>query len=546
MKLQILKPASLFILIASCSNPAENSFQKAVESINAENLASHVAVLGSDEYEGRKPFSKGEDKTVNYLAAQMERIGLEPGFGDSYFQDVEMAEITSFMDKPAIVKSDNKDLLLFFPDDIAIISKKTSDIIEIENSEMIFAGFGIVAPEYNWDDYENIDVKGKTVVVFVNDPGLYTDDENLFKGKTMTYYGRWTYKIEEAERQGAKGILIIHETLGAGYPYDIPRKSALNSNFYLAEDANAESNLMFNGWVSAKTGENFFESFGMNVDSLRTLSCTKDFAGFPLNSNISLKISNIWEYNTSRNVVGLIRGNKKPEECIVYSAHWDHFGIGEAENGDSIYNGAVDNGTSLAWMLEIAEAYKKLGIPPARSIVIMAPTAEEQGLLGSKWYTQHPVIPVEKTLACINNDMLLPIGRMKDVMVTGFGQSELDNLVEEVALKQDRYIYPDPNPHTGMYFRSDHFSFAQQGVPSLFIRGNCDSREFGKEWAAEQEKDYINNRYHRPADNYYPETWDFSGIVEDAQMAFEIGYRLCNLKEFPKWNESSEFKSLRD
>jgi len=546
MKSKLVQLSLLLLGIYSCSQSNHESFKKALESITVADLASYVEVLGSDEFKGRKPFSKGEDLTVNYLADQMKRIGLEPAFDESYFQEVEMAEITSIMHQPAIFKSNNTEIKLSFPDDIAVNSKKTNEIIEINNSEMVFAGFGIVAPEYGWNDYKNLDVKGKTVVVLVNDPGLYTEDENLFKGKTMTYYGRWTYKYEEAERQGAKGILIIHEKLGAGYPYDIPRKSALNSSFYLAEDANAESNLMFNGWISAEMGQKIFNTLYTNVDSLRALACKNDFSGFSMKSLISLSINNSWEYNTSRNVAGIIRGSKIPDECIVYSAHWDHFGIGEAENGDSIYNGAVDNGTSMAWMMEIAEAFTKLNDPPARSVIIIAPTAEEQGLLGSKWYALHPVIPVEKTLTCINNDMLLPIGRMKDVMVTGYGQSELDNLVGEIAMKQDRYIFPDPNPHTGMYFRSDHFSFAKLGVPSLFIRGNCDSREFGKEWAAEQEQDYINNRYHRPADNYYPETWDFTGIVEDTQMAFEIGYRLCSVKEFPKWNENSEFRSLRE
>lgn len=543
---RIIKILVLVLGFSSCVKLNNNSFENALESISTADLISYVEVLGSDEFEGRKPFSKGEELTINYLAGEMNRIGLEPAFGDSYFQDVQMAEITSSIEQPAVIKFNTKELQLHFPDDIAVISKKTNEVIEIKDSEMIFAGFGIVAPEYDWDDYKNLDVKGKTVVVLVNDPGLYTGEEDLFKGNTMTYYGRWTYKYEEAERQGAKAIIIIHETLGAGYPYDIPRKSALGSSFYLAEDANAESNLLFNGWVSADAGQKIFDNFEISVDSLRISATKRDFSGFALNSTISLKIYNKWEYNTSKNVVGIIKGSKKPNECIVYSAHWDHFGIGEAENGDSIYNGAVDNGTSLAWMMEIAEAFMKLKFPPERSVVILAPTAEEQGLLGSKWYAGHPVIPVENTLASINNDLLLPIGRMKDVMVTGYGQSELDLLVEEIAIKQDRYIYPDPNPHTGMYFRSDHFSFARKGVPSLFIRGNCDSREFGKEWAAEQESDYINNRYHRPADNYDPDTWDFTGIVEDARMAFEIGYILCSEKEFPKWNDSSEFKSLRE
>ena len=536
---------ALVLFIWSCNPRHGSDLETALGSINEKDLTKHVSVLAADSLEGRKPFSRGEERTVNYLAGEFRRMGLEPAFGDSYFQDVKMVEVVDRMEEPAVIRSGNRIIRFNFPDEIAVSSRKLEDRVIVSNSEMVFAGFGIVAPEYGWDDYKDLDVRGKTVVVMVNDPGLYTSNIDLFKGNTMTYYGRWTYKFEEAERQGAEGIVIIHETLGAGYPYDIPRKSSLTSNFYLDDNSSENSHLKYQGWISASAAETLFNTYGIKVDSLRLKACEMGFKGFPLNASISLEISASWEFNTSRNVAAVLEGSLHPEESIIYTAHWDHFGIGEAEDGDSIYNGAVDNGTSLAWMLEIAEAFSRLTEKPERSLVFMAPTAEEQGLLGSTWYTLDPALPVEKTLACINNDMLLPIGRMKDVMVTGYGQSELDQLVASVAEKQDRYILPDPDSHTGMYFRSDHFSFAIKGVPSLFVRGNCDSREHGKEWAEMQEDDYIRNRYHRPADNYDPETWNFSGIVEDAKMAFEIGFMLTRATEFPGWSENSEFRNNR-
>jgi len=275
-------------------------------------------------------------------------------------------------------------------------------------------------------------------------------------------------------------------------------------------------------------------------------ACKRGFTGFPLRIDISMSIRNRVRYNKSANVAGIIKGSENPDECIIYTAHWDHFGIGEKENGDSIYNGAVDNGTSLAWELAIGKAFSTLEKKPRRSIILLFPTAEEQGLLGSAYYTGYPVIPMEKTIACLNNDGLLPMGRMKDVTITGYGQSDLDSLTMIVAAVQDRYVTGDPESHTGMYFRSDHFSFAAKGVPSLYAKGSTESREFGKEWAAKQRKDYIENRYHRPSDNYDPDSFNFEGIAEDAALAFTIGYKLANSDYFPEWKSGSEFKQLRN
>ncbi|OFY67244.1 MAG: hypothetical protein A2V64_12620 [Bacteroidetes bacterium RBG_13_43_22] len=542
------KTLFLFIIVtaATACISRKSDFESAVKSISINDLQSYVAELGSDRFMGRKPFTEGEDITVNYLADQLKLIGFKPAFSGSYFQQVPMVEISSSIDEVVITKSSKPLFRLSTPDEAAIVSPSEKEEVSVTDLPLIFAGFGIVAPEYGWDDYAGLDVKGKVVVVLVNDPGLYTGDNALFKGREMTYYGRWTYKYDEAARQGASGIMIIHETEGAGYQYTIPRKSAISARLYMKSNDEKELRCQFTGWFSSGAASRLFGTIGINVDTLRMEACKKGFAGFPMDMGISLNIKNKIRYDESDNVAGILRGSGNREECIVYTAHWDHFGIGEKENGDSIYNGAVDNGTSMAWVLSIGKAFSRLKYKPERSIILLFPTAEEQGLLGSEYYTDHPVIPMEKTVACLNNDGLLPIGRMKDVTITGYGQSDLDSLTIIAATEQGRYVTGDPDSHTGMYFRSDHFSFAAKGVPSLYAQGSTESRENGKVWAAAQKKDYIENHYHRPSDNYYSETFNFEGIAEDAALAFRIGYELVNSDYYPQWRSTSEFKKLRD
>ncbi len=533
------------IIIIGISCKSNSDFTLAYESINTEDLALYVSKLGSDEFMGRAPFTEGEAITLKYLEEQLKNIGFSPAFGDSYLQEVPMVSVQTEITEPVVIQTPNNKFKLSWPDELAISSARIENKISITESPLVFAGFGITASEYEWDDFENIDIKGKTVIVLVNDPGLYTGDETLFKGREMTYYGRWTYKYEEAARRGASGILIVHETEGAGYTYGIPRNSSLTPNLFMDKGNGNLDRCMFNGWIEAGAADKLFSDLGYNIEELRIKACQKDFKGFDMQSTISLELTNQFEYNSSYNVAGVLEGKDTPDEVIIYSGHWDHFGVGEIQDGDSIYNGAVDNGTTMAMMFEIGEAFASMEERPSRSVMLFFPTAEEQGLLGSGYYVDNPAFPIEKTVANINNDLVLPIGRMKDVMVTGFWQSELDDYLIVAAAKQDRYIFPDPNAHTGMYFRSDHFSFAKKGVPALYARGNCDSREHGKEWAAAQEKDYIDTKYHKAADNYYPETWDMSGIVEDAQISFDIGYQLANSDKWPAWKEGSEFKSLR-
>ena len=533
----------MIISLASCSQ--KTGFEKAYDNISIDEMKRHVSILASDDFMGRAPFTRGEELTVEYLKNELEKMGFEPAFGGSYYQPVPMVEIRSEVKNTVDIQTEAGTHKLDAPDDIALISPRIEDKISIDKSELVFAGFGIKAEEYDWNDFSDLDVKGKIIVVFVNDPGLYTGDSDFFKGSEMTYYGRWTYKYEQAARMGAEGILIIHETKGAGYPYNIPRKSSISPNLYLKQENKNNDRCKFTGWLSAEAAQEIFNDLGIDIEELRKKACIKGFKGFDMNATISLQIHNSFRENESKNVAGILRGTDAPDEVIIYSGHWDHFGIGEKEEGDSIYNGAVDNGTTMAWVFETGRAFINCGQKPSRSIMLFFPTAEEQGLLGSMYYTENPAFSMDKTVACINNDLVLPTGRMKDVMITGYGQSTLDDLLEKYAAEQDRYLYPDPNAYTGMYFRSDHFAFAKKGVPSLYARGNCDSREYGKEWAAAQEEDYINRRYHRPADNYEPDKWNFEGIREDAQLAFKLGHYLANSSDWPRWKEGSEFKELR-
>ncbi|MCD4833649.1 MAG: M28 family peptidase [Bacteroidales bacterium] len=536
---------SLFSIVtaifSSCSD-----FKKAESTINEEDMTRIVTEFASDDFQGRKPFTIGEEKAVAFLVKEYKKIGLEPANNESYIQEVPMVEVTDIPDKRMKISMWNATIELNYKDDFVAFSKHLVDKISVRNSDMIFAGYGIVAPEYNWNDYEGINVKGKIVVVLVNDPGFGTDNKDFFKGNEMTYYGRWTYKYEEAARQGAKGILIIHESEPAGYPWSVVLNGATIPKLYLQAEDNYMSMCAIEGWLTFNAAKELFSLARLDLMELKEKAKKPDFKAFRMRSRLSLNIKSSHRFATSKNVIGVIPGKERPDEVIIYSAHWDHLGIGAPLNGDSIYNGAVDNGTSIAWMLEIAKAFTNLKKRPARTIMFLAPAAEEQGLLGSDYYATHPLYPLNKTVANINNDLMLPYGPYKDIMITGYGQSELEDYVEKFAKDYDRYVLPDPNPHTGMYYRADHFSFARVGVPALFARGNCDNREFGKEWALKKEKDWINNNYHKPTDQYDPATWTFTGIVDDAKISFRIGYELSNESIFPKWKEGSEFKEIRE
>jgi Zn-dependent M28 family amino/carboxypeptidase len=533
--------------LASCKQGSKDNSTSpdstAVKAINESSLTKYLSVIAADSLEGRKPFSNGEIKTLNYLKNEFEKLGLEPGNGKSYFQKVPMVEIKSVPENKMVIKGKTSSLDLAYLTDFVAGSRRLQDQVNITNSPLVFAGFGIVAPEYGWNDYKDLDVKGKTVVVMINDPGFA--DSTLFKGKNMTYYGRWTYKFEEASRQGAAGILIIHDTEPAAYPWSVVRSGWSKSKLNLQSEDNGMNRTVVEGWISLDKAKALFKLAGQN-DGLLETGKKKGFKAVDLGLTTSLTIKNKIKKSLSYNVLAKVSGNKNQDEAIIYSAHWDHLGIGEKVQGDSIYNGAVDNATGVASLLELATAFKKLPKQPDRTILFISYTAEEQGLLGSEYYAKHPVFPLAKTVANINMDMMGIAGKTKDIVVYGFGQSELEDYAAASAKKQGRIIVPDPVPSSGLYYRSDHFNLAKVGVPSLFTGSGVDNVKNGRDWGLKQVADFTKFRYHSPQDNFDAKTWDLSGIVEDIRLVFDLGYRLSNEESYPKWKEGSEFKAIRE
>jgi Zn-dependent M28 family amino/carboxypeptidase len=510
-----------------------------------DSLAKHIRILASDSFQGRKPFSEGETRAVDYLQKTFSNLGLEPGNGNSFLQEVPLVKITPVADPVMKVESPTGNFELQNVSDYVIATQQTGAVISLDKDELVFAGFGIVAPEYNWNDYAGIDVKGKVVLVLVNDPGLGSGNPSFFKGDTMTYYGRWTYKYEEAARQGAKACLIIHNTITASYPFNVVQNSWGTSNLFLDSKDNNEYRLALQGWITGDAANKLLKASGKDT-SLFNAAHHRGFKAVTLGEKLSTTVRIKTDYNKSRNVIAKITGTKQPNEYIIYTAHWDHLGIGKPdEKGDSVYNGALDNASGTAALLEIARAFKNLKTKPERTILFLSVTAEEQGLLGSAYYAQHPVYPLKQTVAEINMDGINVWGRTKDVVITGRGESELEDYVIKEANKQGRYIAPESHPEGGHYFRSDHFSFAKVGVPALNASSGIDDALKGKEYGKQLEDDYIAHRYHRPADEFNP-AWTYEGALQDMEMFFNIGNELASSNEWPKWRPGSEFKAIRE
>lgn len=530
----------LMILLASCSQPENSSTAE----ISEASLESHLITLSSDNFLGRKPFTEGEEKTVNYLIEQFKAYGLEPGNGDSYIQEVPMVELTAMPSSTMTIAGNGQTLSLNVLEDFVAYTERVEEETSLDASELVFAGYGVVAPEYGWNDYEGLDVKGKTVVVMVNDPGFASGDPSFFKGETMTYYGRWTYKYEEAARQGAAGCLIIHETVPAGYPWLVVRNSWSGASLYLDQSGgNYQPNVV--GWITRDAAIKIFELSGKDMRNYGEMSRSKEFKPFSLGVNASVSVKNNIKKDVSKNVIAKITGSERPDEYIIYSAHWDHLGVGQEIDGDSIYNGAHDNASGTSTLLGIAEAMSK-GPQPKRSVLFLAVTAEEQGLLGSKYYAENPIYPTSQTVANINMDGITTFGPMKDLTVVGYGQSELEDMAEAVAKKQGRYIIPDPDPGKGYFFRSDHFQFAKVGIPALYASGSYEHMTKGVEYIDSLNQIYLNTQYHRPQDEYHPESWTFDGMALDGTLMMEVGYQLANSDQWPNWKEGSEFKAIRD
>lgn len=540
-QLQYLLTLGLIASVFSCQSTGETAAEAVV--IDTLTIDQHLSVLASDDFMGRKPFTEGEEKTVNYLQSELARMGLAPGNGDSYFQDVPMVEITGTQSPEMTVRGRGLNESFKTGEDVVVYTELVQEEAGIENSSLVYAGYGIVAPEYGWNDYEGLDVKDKTVIVLVNDPGFGSGDSTLFKGDQMTYYGRWTYKYEEAARQGAAGVLIVHETVPAGYPWLVVQSSWTGAKLNL-DDENPPYKCAIQGWITRTTATKIFGTAG--IKDYSAMARNKDFKPVDLGVSATVSVSNEIKKDMSRNVVAMLEGSERPDEYIIYSAHWDHLGVGEPVDGDSIYNGAHDNASGTVGMLTIAETFAKMKKRPQRSVVFLFVTAEEQGLLGSAYYGQNPIYPPNQTVANINIDGLPAYGEMKDLTITGYGQSELDEYAETEAAKQGRYVIPDPDPGKGYFFRSDHFNFAKVGIPALYASGSYESKEKGVEFIANKTQEYLAIRYHQQADNYLPEEWDLKGIAQDARLLFNVGHRLANETYFPQWSEGSEFKAKRD
>jgi Zn-dependent M28 family amino/carboxypeptidase len=510
---------------------------------STDSLAKNIAILSSDEFQGRKPFTEGENKTINYLKDQFAAMGVEPGNGDSYFQEVPMVNIATKPDSLMQVQSPKGNFTLKGFDDYVIWTERTDSIISLKNDEVVFAGYGVVAPEYNWNDYAGIDVKGKIVLLLVNDPG-YGIDKSLFRGDTMTYYGRWTYKFEEAARQGAKGCFIIHNTAASSYPFSVVQNNWERSKLRLDDRDKPQKYCSVIGWIPETVAKNLITAAGLDTNILKNAS-QRNFKAVPLHVKLSTNMKVMPTYNKTHNVIAKITGTKHPDEYIIYTAHWDHLGIGKPdETGDSIYNGAVDNASGTAGLLEMARAFKKT--KPDRTIIFLSVTAEEQGLWGSAYYAQNPIYPLNKTLANINTDGLNKVGKTKDIIAVGRGQSELEDYLEEEAKKFDRYVAFEPNPEAGSYYRSDHFNFAKVGVPALYAGSGIEVIGKEKGYGKKMKNEYGTKNYHRPSDEYDDKTWTLEGAVQDLGLIYAVGQRVASANKWPQWKTGSEFKAIRE
>jgi len=536
--------AGLFIALFFVSGCKMQNQNEGDNIITYQNIEKHIAELASDKYKGRAPMTESEPLVVSYIESQMKEIGLEGANKGGYFQDVPILSVTSKLSNTLDLETPTGKLSLKKMDEYIAFSQKVEPEMSLDNSEVIFAGFGITAPEFNRNDFAGVDVEGKTILVFVNDPGYGTNDE-YFKGNTMTYYGRWTYKFEEAARQGAKACFIIHETGPAGYPWGVVRNNGETTKLFLDSEDGYRDRCSFEGWITKESAERLFQACGYSFDEMKEKAIDKSFKPFALPVKASARITSTFNHGTSKNVCGLIKGKTKPDEVVVYTAHWDHLGVGKAIDGDSIYNGATDNASAVSWMLEIARAFKQAP-QPDRSVLFLAVTSEESGLLGSGYYAEHPFFPMNKTVACINTDIILFLGKFKDVTITGYGQSNMDDLLAEEAQKQDRYIAVDPNPENGMFFRSDQFPFVKKGVPAIFAKGYIEAEKYGKEKTLELISEYWEKTYHKPSDEYHAEDADLSGLVQDAELFFNLGEKLANSDLWPSWKEGSEFKAIRE
>ncbi len=480
-----------------------------------------------------------------YIRDQMQRIGLQPGNGDSWFQDVAMTETTAAPGTTLTIAHDGAARQLAFGTDMVVGTRTGQPEVKLDGSDMVFVGYGVDAPEQKWNDYAGQDWKGKTVVMFVNDPGFHTGDGSLFEGKRMTYYGRWTYKFEEAARKGCRCRLIVHDTPGASYGWDVVKNSWSGAQYDLPAKDDPEPRIPVQGWLTAEAAKKLFADAGLDLAQAYKDASKRGFKPVPLKAKLSVDLKSTIAEKTSRNVLGVLPGSSRADEAVVYMAHWDHLGKHEGEPGDNIYNGAVDNATGVAGILEIAEAFAHQQPKPERSVVFLAVTLEESGLLGSKYYVAHPTFPLNKIAGVINLDAMPVAGRARDLVVNGFGSSQLEDLLKPIAAAQGRVLHSEDAPQSGFYFRSDHFNFAKAGVPALYIDGGEDLVDGGIEAGRRAAADYA-KRYHTAADEYDPATWKLDGVMDDLQAVYGVGKELAAGDSWPNWYPDNPFKAARD
>jgi Zn-dependent M28 family amino/carboxypeptidase len=532
---------------------APSTPEAALKSFAVDLVLNHIKKLSSDEFEGRAPGSKGEDLTVKYLTEQFRALGLEPGNPDGTFvQKVPMVEITADPKMKLAFSGAAGSIAPKYQDDYVAWTKRVTDAVSMDG-EMIFVGYGAQAPEFQWDDFKGLDVKGKVIVVLVNDPPMPDPknpaqlDPKIFGGKAMTYYGRWTYKYEKAAEKGAAGCLIIHETGPAGYPWAVVRNSWGRGQFDLVTPDKNMGRAAVEGWITWDLAEKLFKAAGKDLAALKKSAVSRDFKPVPLGLRARLAIQNTLRVVDSQNVIAKLAGSdpRLKNEYVIYCAHWDHFGIGPEVRGDKIYNGALDNATGTAALLEMAHAYKQLKPTPRRSILFLSVTGEEQGLLGSAYYARRPLYPLARTAAVVNMDGMNVLGTTRDIVVVGLGASSLDDIVVAEAKAQGRVVKPDPEPEKGFFYRSDHFSFAKEGVPAFDPGEGTDYVGKPEGWGLKMREKYTQEDYHKPSDEVKPD-WDLSGLVQDEQLYFMVGYRVANNAAMPVWKPGAEFKAKRD
>jgi Zn-dependent M28 family amino/carboxypeptidase len=530
---------------AAVSRNADPVPAEALAAIDTATLMTHVRVLAADSLLGRLPGSLGEDKTVAYLEGQFKAMGLAPGNPDgSYIQQVPLVG-SIVQGAPALtIRKDGQTRTLRWRDDYVAWTKHVADTAGIANSELVFVGYGAEAPEFTWDDYKGMDVAGKTLVMLVNDPPLA--DTSQFGGPRMTYYGRWTYKYEQGQKHKAAGVLLVHETEAAGYPFSVVQGKTAEQFDLAAPDKNL-SRSAIEGWITLDQARALFTMAGHDFDSLKARAATREFQPVSLGATATVTLRNTLRTVQSRNVVARLEGSDPvlKDEHVVYTAHWDHFGVGRPVKGDSIYNGALDNATGTAGLLAMARAFRAMPTPPRRSILFLAVTAEEQGLLGAQHYAVSPLYPLAKTLANINMDGLNQWGITRDLEVIGLGASELDDYAQAAAAEQGRVLRPDAEPERGYYYRSDHFNFAKQGVPALYAGGGKDYIGKPADFGRQKSEEYVANDYHAPQDEIKPD-WDLSGGVQDLQLLLTVGFRVAQAARYPEWRPGNEFKAARD